>query len=357
MQPNPKPSRTIPAKPPGTPGPRAIEAPTQKVEAVTPPAPPPGKTPAANTHNIEVRRISIEQIVVEGHGRTLDEEKLQNLAVSMAEIGLRTPITVRPANGKFRLGPGRHRLEAAKKLGWLQIDCLLLEGDETDARLWELAENLFRSDLTVLERAESIDEWLRLVEEKRNAGQAAHPGGKQPHDRGISGAARELNITREEVRRAGKIAGISADAKAEARQTGLADNQTALMDIAKEQKPESQTNKVRELAARRAQGRARNAGRANGSAAATASNDVSEVPAVVGPSTSLVDVEVPEVEKPHEPPPVDGKDQATLASLTAAWNNATELLQAWATASEPVRDEFAVRVLGRDINHRGYSRQ
>lgn len=274
MQANPKANRTIPAKPPGTPAP----APTQNVEAVTAPPPPPGETTVSKEHIMEVRRIPIGQIVVEGHGRTVDQDKLENLKASMAEIGLRTPITVRPANGKYRPGPGRHRLEAAKQLGWSEIDCFVLEGDETDARLWELAENFFRSDLTVLERAEVVDEWVRLVQQKRKAGQAAHPGGEQPHDRGISGAARELDVTREEVRRAKRIAGISVDAKAEACQKGLADNQSALMKIAKEKTPEAQINKVHELAASKAQGRARNAGGANGSTVAPTSNDLSEQP-------------------------------------------------------------------------------
>jgi hypothetical protein len=33
-------------------------------------------------------------------------------------------------------------------------------GDETDARLWKIAENLRRSELTVTEPAEHIAEWV-----------------------------------------------------------------------------------------------------------------------------------------------------------------------------------------------------
>ena len=36
----------------------------------------------------------------------------------------------------------------------------------SDARLWEIAENLHRSELTVTERAEHIAEWVRLIAEK-----------------------------------------------------------------------------------------------------------------------------------------------------------------------------------------------
>ncbi len=216
-------------------------------QAALPSGPAPG-----NTNTFELRRVAIDQIAVKDNRQTLNQNKVDRLAESMTEIGLRTPITVREVKGKLILITGQHRLEAAKNLGWSHIDAFIFEGDQTDARLWELAENLFRKDLTVLERADSINEWLKLVTEKRKAGQLAQPGGEQPHDKGISGAARELNITREEVRRAAKIAGISSKAKEKARQAGLADNQFALMRIAKEPTPEAQVAQVEEIAARRA---------------------------------------------------------------------------------------------------------
>ena len=43
---------------------------------------------------------------------------------------------------------------------------MILEGNETDARLWEIAENLHRADLTVRGRVERIAEWVRLTEDK-----------------------------------------------------------------------------------------------------------------------------------------------------------------------------------------------
>jgi ParB family chromosome partitioning protein len=229
-----------------TPARPVIEAQTHKAEVALPPRPTPG-----NPHNFEVRRVAIDQIVVEENRQTLNQDKINRLAESIAEIGLRTPVTVREINGKPTLVTGQHRLEAAKKLGWSDIDAFIFKGDETDARLWELAENLFRKDLTVLERAVSINEWFKLVTEKRKAGQAAHPGGEQPHDKGISGAARDLKITREEVRRAAKIAGISSEAKLRVSEAGLADNQSALMRIAEEPAPEAQVKRVEEIAARR----------------------------------------------------------------------------------------------------------
>jgi hypothetical protein len=76
----------------------------------------------------------------------------------------------------------------------------------------EITENLHRSDLTTLERAEQIEEWRVLMEANPNA-QVAHSGGKP--QRGISQAAKELGTTRREVERAEKIAKITPEAKEE----------------------------------------------------------------------------------------------------------------------------------------------
>ena len=58
---------------------------------------------------------------------------------------------------------GRHRIAAARKLGWEEIEAREFDGDKDHARLWEIAENLHRADLTALERSEMIAEWVRLT--------------------------------------------------------------------------------------------------------------------------------------------------------------------------------------------------
>ena len=61
-----------------------------------------------------------------------------------------------------------------------------------------------RALLTVLERSEHIAEWVRLTDEKNKVAQLAPPaGGKQPRDKGINAAARELGIDRTEAQRSG----------------------------------------------------------------------------------------------------------------------------------------------------------
>jgi ParB family transcriptional regulator, chromosome partitioning protein len=195
----------------------------------------------------EVRRIRIDKIRVVGRRRTIDPEKARVLAESMAKIGLQSPITVKPNFGPPVLVAGLHRLEAAKLLGWTHIAANFFEGSKSAARLWEISENLHRSDLTVLERSELLAEWVRLISEEEGEGAQR---GRQPHDRGVSKSARNLGFTRDAIRRASAIAGISGDAKREAKEAKLDDKQSALLDIAKKP-PEAQVERVREIANKR----------------------------------------------------------------------------------------------------------
>lgn len=100
------------------------------------------------------------------------------------------------------------------------------------ARLWEIAENLHRAELTVQERADHIAEWVRLTAEK--VSQLGTPsGGKQPREQGVRKAAEDLGLAKSDVHRAVKIASITDEAKEAAREAGLDDNQSALLEIAK----------------------------------------------------------------------------------------------------------------------------
>jgi len=150
----------------------------------------------------------------------------------MELMGLATAITVRKQGKKVTLVSGWHRLEAAKLLGWREIPCVVHYWDKIEARLWQNVENFHRADLTVLERAEIVEELRELA--WREVGQHALPGGRQPTDKGINKTARLLGLTKEEVRRCITIAAISAAAKTRMRRLGISDNQRLLLEIARQ---------------------------------------------------------------------------------------------------------------------------
>ena len=121
-----------------------------------------------------------------------------------------------------------------------------MRGDKLDRQLWHEAENLHRADLTVLERAEAMTRWVNLVAKK--AARDTHPGGRQPHDKGFSKAAKAIGVSRDNVRRSKEIAAISSAAKEVADDAGITDNAAALLKVAKEPTPKAQVRKVHELA-------------------------------------------------------------------------------------------------------------
>jgi ParB-like chromosome segregation protein Spo0J len=303
-----------------------------------------------------LERIRVDGVRVIGKHRDVDREKVKTIAASMAMIGLRTPITVTyiPLTpNEWALVAGNYRLEAAKYLGWEHIDAFTIGGIKTDTRIWQLMENLSRAELTALERAEHVTELVQLVQESEKGGQVAHPGGKQPHDRGISRAAKALGFSREEVRRSAAIAGISADAKAKAKELGVDKNQSALLKIAKEKGSEAQLAKIEEIktskpapastaspssgAKKKGKKKLGGANRKGSSEPDVADDEVKDSPSVV-PESEHDDSES---EYPDLPASLDrgNENERLFAALKAAWDN----------APRSVRQRFVTEVLKADI--------
>lgn len=110
--------------------------------------------------------------------RMRPQRDVSALAASMADpqVGLINAITLLPDGS---LVAGRHRLAAAKLLGWKTIPAVIMELGELDAELVEIDENLRRSELTVLEEAQHQarrDEILRAkgLRAQASSGQNQH---------------------------------------------------------------------------------------------------------------------------------------------------------------------------------------
>ena len=196
---------------------------------------------------LQIKRIPTTDIRVPDELREMKKEKVDVIANSMAKIGLRTPITVRETSNGYFLVTGRHRLEAAKQLGWKKISCFPVNDSKLSAKLWSIAENLHRAELAPLEHARLIKLWKRLLKRRSKAVQNAEPGGHQPNDKGISKVAKQLGLSREKVRRLATIERISSEAKVAAKKAGLDKNQRALVEIGKAKSPKAQLKKVDEL--------------------------------------------------------------------------------------------------------------
>jgi hypothetical protein len=90
--------------------------------------------------------------------------------------------------------------------------CIFVEGDDLDARRWEIIENLHRAELTVQQRADWTAELVKLCEEEEVAqvGPLSPGRGKKG---GVREAARELGKPRSTVQRDLKIAATAPEAK------------------------------------------------------------------------------------------------------------------------------------------------
>lgn len=84
---------------------------------------------------------------------TLDPEHIKDLAASIAEVGLLTPIDVCPRGDRFEVIAGDCRLAACKSLGWVEIPGIVKEVDQATLEVLRATENLQRKDLTVIEEA------------------------------------------------------------------------------------------------------------------------------------------------------------------------------------------------------------
>ncbi len=116
------------------------------------------------------RYCDVELVQIGDRLRSLDPDKVAALAESMDAIGLQQPISVwSDSIDTLELVAGLHRLEAARKLGWEDIDCIFVDMDDLDRQLWEIDENLCRAELSKAERAAHIAKREELFRAKSEA--------------------------------------------------------------------------------------------------------------------------------------------------------------------------------------------
>ncbi len=112
----------------------------------------------------KVLSLLVENIVASAHQprKLFDQAELESLARSIAQNGLLTPITVRPAErGQYQLVAGERRLRAFKLLGYSHIPALLERFDDETAAVMTFIENLHRKNLNCFEEAEGISRLMQ----------------------------------------------------------------------------------------------------------------------------------------------------------------------------------------------------
>ncbi len=118
------------------------------------------------------KTVPIASIFVGDRARPIDEDHAAAIAASMMDRGLINPLTVRStpaANGgktPLTLVAGGHRLRGAQLNGWEEIDVIVVSADAVEAQLIELSENIYRNELSPLDRALFVLKYREIYEEK-----------------------------------------------------------------------------------------------------------------------------------------------------------------------------------------------
>lgn len=103
--------------------------------------------------------VQIDKIICnqEQVRRYFDPDKLATLTASVLEVGVRSPLWVRPHHDdKYLLIAGERRYRAAQDAGLTEVPVVIVEVDETSALKLSLLENLQREDLNPVEETEGI---------------------------------------------------------------------------------------------------------------------------------------------------------------------------------------------------------
>ena len=114
-------------------------------------------------------KIKISDIKINPGRRDTQQRNVEELARSIAAVGLMNPITVTQDN---TLIAGLHRLEAAKLLGWTEIECTVSDADGLQAELAEIDENFVRAGLSHRELGD-------LLLRRKELYEAIHPETRQ----------------------------------------------------------------------------------------------------------------------------------------------------------------------------------
>jgi ParB family chromosome partitioning protein len=124
----------------------------------------PGEVPEAGAGSETLRELAIDAIEPNRYQprEHFDEERLNDLAASVREIGVLQPILVRATEepDRFELIAGERRWRAARRAGLTTVPAIVREVEDLHALEQALVENLHRQDLNALEEAAAYQQLM-----------------------------------------------------------------------------------------------------------------------------------------------------------------------------------------------------
>ena len=111
----------------------------------------------------EPTQIALDQIWPNRYQprRTFDETTLQELANSIREHGVFTPILVKKSNQGYELVAGERRVRASRLAGLTEIPAIVVYFNDQQMMEISLLENIQREDLNVIEEAKAYEQLIK----------------------------------------------------------------------------------------------------------------------------------------------------------------------------------------------------
>jgi len=120
--------------------------------------------PSAAPPQTTVQELPLAELELNPHQprKHFDQATLEDLASTIREHGILTPVVVRRVAAGFQIIAGERRIRAARLAGLTHVPTIIKDASDSQALQLALVENLQREDLNPLEAAEA---YQRLVEE------------------------------------------------------------------------------------------------------------------------------------------------------------------------------------------------
>lgn len=135
-----------------------------------------------HSSNVNSQELPLDQIHPNPYQprQVFDETKIDELAQSIQQHGVFTPVLVRKAVSGYQLIAGERRLRASKKAGRTSIPAIVLEFDDQQMMEISLIENVQREDLNIVEEAKAYHTLIQKLGLTQEA-LAAKIGKSRPH--------------------------------------------------------------------------------------------------------------------------------------------------------------------------------
>lgn len=120
---------------------------------------------ASTEYNSQKNEIAVAEIKVNPYQprKHFDDDKLQELAESIALHGVFTPILVKKAVQGYELITGERRWRASKLAGMQTIPAIVMDFDDQQMMEIALLENIQREDLNAIEEAQGYEKLIRKI--------------------------------------------------------------------------------------------------------------------------------------------------------------------------------------------------